>query len=249
MDDLKEQKEQASSKITVTKRTRLVLTAEEAELYELCNLAGVNIDPDVFKLLFMSPVVEKWDIWTLIWVVGVSDFVVKFTAIAFKALVAMLPNRIIPFKKRGRFYMITEEISHFYRAFLPVNPWVYYLSDSTGSGGLVFAIVLVLGYSVCKGLRLIQKLKEFSKAVKKFLQKTSYGVIPGKDDLQHSGATCPICQDQLCDPIMLNCKHIFCEECVSAWFDRERTCPMCRANIIDDPKWRDGATVGTLQIF
>lgn len=51
MDHLKQQKEQASSKITLTKRSRLILTAEEAELYELCNLAGFTIDPDIFKSL------------------------------------------------------------------------------------------------------------------------------------------------------------------------------------------------------
>lgn len=51
MEHPKEQKGQAGAKITLTKRTRLVLTAEEAELYELCSLAGVTIDPDVFKSL------------------------------------------------------------------------------------------------------------------------------------------------------------------------------------------------------
>ena len=32
---------------------------------------------------------------------------------------------------------------------------------------------------------------------------------------------------------MLHCKHIFCEECVATWFDRDTTCPMCR--------WESGA--------
>jgi hypothetical protein len=30
---------------------------------------------------------------------------------------------------------------------------------------------------------------------------------------------------------MLQCKHIFCEDCVSTWFDRDTTCPMCRAKV------------------
>ena len=38
-------------------------------------------------------------------------------------------------------------------------------------------------------------------------------------------------QDSYQEPTMLQCKHIFCEECVSTWFDRDTTCPMCRAKV------------------
>lgn len=44
-------------------------------------------------------------------------------------------------------------------------------------------------------------------------------------------------------------QHLFCEECVAAWFDRERTCPMCRAKVADDPAWRDGTTSLVPQLF
>lgn len=44
-------------------------------------------------------------------------------------------------------------------------------------------------------------------------------------------------------------QHIFCENCVSLWFDREKTCPMCRAQITDDPEWRDGSTNPSLQWY
>ena len=40
-----------------------------------------------------------------------------------------------------------------------------------------------------------------------------------------------IFQDNYQEPTMLQCKHIFCEECVSTWFDRDTTCPMCRAKV------------------
>ena len=66
---------------------------------------------------------------------------------------------------------------------------------------------------------------------------------------------------------MLHCKHIFCEECVATWFDRDTTCPMCRyiitpchaqqhykpiicrAKVSEDPSWRDGATSQFIQLF
>lgn len=38
-------------------------------------------------------------------------------------------------------------------------------------------------------------------------------------------------QDNLRGPVKLHCGHIFCDDCVSEWLERERTCPMCRAAI------------------
>ena len=32
-------------------------------------------------------------------------------------------------------------------------------------------------------------------------------------------------------PLRLSCRHVFCEDCVSEWFEREPTCPLCRAVI------------------
>lgn len=51
-------------------------------------------------------------------------------------------------------------------------------------------------------------------------------------------------------PVALQpCKHVFCETCVCAWLDRERTCPLCRALVSDDPEWRDGSTAHFIQIY
>ena len=64
--------------------------------------------------------------------------------------------------------------------------------------------------------------------------------------LEHN---CPICHDEFKEPIKLSCKHIFCKECVSKWFDQERTCPLCRATIADNPFPSDGFTSYTLQHY
>lgn len=34
------------------------------------------------------------------------------------------------------------------------------------------------------------------------------------------------CQDAYREPTKLPCSHIFCNDCLSEWFERERTCPM-----------------------
>ncbi|EDS42817.1 conserved hypothetical protein [Culex quinquefasciatus] len=77
----------------------------------------------------------------------------------------------------------------------------------------------------------------------------SYGTIPSKEQLQACGGQCPICHDNFNSPVLLECNHIFCELCVGTWFDREQTCPLCRAKIVDDPSYRDGATTFFLQLY
>lgn len=32
------------------------------------------------------------------------------------------------------------------------------------------------------------------------------------------GDQCAICQETMTAPVILSCKHIFCEECVGAWY-------------------------------
>ncbi len=51
-------------------------------------------------------------------------------------------------------------------------------------------------------------------------------------------------QDGVSNGIRLDCGHIFCEECISEWLERDRTCPMCRANVKPPGlhSYGDGAT-------
>jgi len=72
---------------------------------------------------------------------------------------------------------------------------------------------------------------------------------PTKDELDAAGALCPICHDAFNTPIVLECGHIFCDECVQTWFKREQTCPMCRAKVSDDPAWQDGSTTFFHQLY
>ncbi|KAI8017642.1 E3 ubiquitin-protein ligase RNFT1, partial [Camellia lanceoleosa] len=52
-------------------------------------------------------------------------------------------------------------------------------------------------------------------------------------------------------PLLLCCKHIFCEDCVSEWFERERSCPLCRALVkpADLRSFGDGSTSLFCQFF
>ena len=53
--------------------------------------------------------------------------------------------------------------------------------------------------------------------------------------------TCPICQESFTNPTALQCRHVFCEECIAEWLvynnilaknlrlADQKTCPMCRS--------------------
>lgn len=43
--------------------------------------------------------------------------------------------------------------------------------------------------------------------------------------------SCPICYDQLTNPIMLACTHVFCGACLLKWMQTGSACPECRAPI------------------
>ncbi|KAK1353132.1 hypothetical protein POM88_052970 [Heracleum sosnowskyi] len=66
-----------------------------------------------------------------------------------------------------------------------------------------------------------------------------------------AGDLCAICQEKMHAPIFLSCKHIFCEDCVAEWFERERTCPLCRALVrpADIKSYGDGSTSLLFQLF
>lgn len=39
-----------------------------------------------------------------------------------------------------------------------------------------------------------------------------------------AGDLCAICQEKMHAPILLRCKHIFCEDCVSEWSEQHFLC-------------------------
>jgi len=198
----------------------------------------------------------SFGLWHLLWVAGITDFVVRFGAITLKSIVVALPRKWLPYKYRGKYYLLIETLSNMYRQLTPIRPWLLYLWGSESDNQILGGILVVL-YSLLKLNTLRIAIQEGYASLKAVRRDTSYGTVPSasalKDACAESGgdekAGCPICQEEFNEPIELSCKHIFCEECVSMWFDRERTCPLCRATIADDPKWRDGSTSYAMQLY
>lgn len=151
--------------------------------------------------------------------------------------------------------MFIELTSQLHRTLVPIPVWLFYLLDQNERiPSKVLGVILTAAYMVFKGKSILKTALAWKLAATKLMQSTvsfslalrvstlegtllfflcfqRYGKSPSHDELKASGGTCPICHDNLSEPTKLHCKHIFCEECVATWFDREKTCPMCRAQV------------------
>lgn len=209
----------------------------------------VFADQKLYKILyFQLPSMEKMDIWTLAWTVGITDFVLKFICIILKSLVAMWPRSYVPYRQRGKYFMLIEKVIYFYGCLTPIAPWVYFLLDDS-FGGQWFSTFLLLIYTIFKLNLVYIKSSDLWKTYQKFNSDMNLGTKPTSEEVHIAGESCPICHDDFANPVKLSCKHIFCEDCVSLWFDREQTCPMCRTRITDHTPCGEASTSYFIQWY
>ncbi|OXA52568.1 RING finger and transmembrane domain-containing protein 2 isoform X2 [Folsomia candida] len=203
-----------------------------------------------YALGFMSTKVDLTSFWMLMWVVGVTDYIAKFGAIVAKSFIVAMPTALIPFQKRGIYYLFIEQTSQLYRSALPAHHWLLYLVNSYEGSMKMFGLILGGLYALFKLVDSVQRVKDWNTAFRKLFQNVHYGTsVTAKELDSMDSVICPICHDSFTSPTRLSCSHVFCEECVSTWFDRGMTCPMCRAKVVDDPSFRDGTTAQYIQFF
>ncbi|XP_025927209.1 E3 ubiquitin-protein ligase RNFT1 isoform X3 [Apteryx rowi] len=153
-----------------------------------------------YSLIFLNPTVDFMNFWEVLWIVGITDFILKFLFMGFKCFILLVPSFMMSFKS--------------------------------------------------KLLSFFGQLRNFKQVLRIFCTRPHYGVTASKRQCSESDDICSICQAEFQKPILLICQHTFCEECISLWFNREKTCPLCRTVISDHVnKWKDGATSMHLQIF
>ena len=62
------------------------------------------------------------------------------------------------------------------------------------------------------------------------IKKKSRRILINKEDM-----SCPICLENMKDVdrcLKLDCGHIFCEKCIYKWFERKKTCPVCKVYLV-----------------
>ncbi|XP_023684706.1 E3 ubiquitin-protein ligase RNFT2 [Paramormyrops kingsleyae] len=202
------------------------------------------------SLLFAKPNMDSFDFFDLIWVVGITDFVLKYFTIGVKCLILFLPKILLAFKSRGKIYLMIEEFSQLFRALVPIQLWYKYIMAEDPSGSYLLGASLIIIYSLCKSFDVCGRLVGIRKALMILCSSQSFGVRASSQQCSEAGDLCAICQTQFRDPMALLCQHVFCEDCLCLWFERERTCPLCRSSAVETPRpWKDGTTSAHFQVY
>ncbi|XP_053726731.1 RING finger and transmembrane domain-containing protein 2 [Synchiropus splendidus] len=202
------------------------------------------------SLIFAMPNLNHFDFFDLIWTVGITDFVLKFFTIGLKCLVLFLPKILLAFKSRGKVYLLIEELSQLYRALVPIQLWYKYIMAEDPPTSYFLGATLIIIYSLCKSFDICGRVSAIRKSLVLICSTQSFGVRASGQMCSEAGDMCAICQADFKDPVALLCQHVFCEECLCLWFDRERTCPLCRSTVVEVPRcWKDGTTSAHFQIY
>ncbi|KAG7517043.1 E3 ubiquitin-protein ligase RNFT1 isoform X1 [Solea senegalensis] len=204
-------------------------------------------------LIFLSPTIEQLGFWEVLWAVGITNFIIKFLFMGIKCLILLLPSSWVTYRTQGRWLMLTEELCQVHQAMAPVSLWFQYLvihQEADGTLGLTLGVLLALLYLILKLLALYGQWTSLLKTVRQCLKGELTGTAATRSQCSMAGDVCPICRGEYREPRALLCQHIFCDKCIALWFNREKSCPLCRTVITEKVyQWRDGATSPHLQIY
>ncbi|CAL9760064.1 unnamed protein product [Musa acuminata subsp. burmannicoides] len=202
--------------------------------------------------LVMLPPKEVPPFWHAIFIIMVNDTLVRQAAMVVKCVLLLYykNSRGRKYRKQGQMLTLIEYFLLLYRALLPTPVWYrFFLNKEYGS---LFSSLTTGLYLTFKLTSVVEKVQSFVAALKALSRKeVLYGSYATMEQVIAAGDLCAICQEKMHAPILLSCKHIFCEDCVSEWFERERTCPLCRALVkpADLRSFGDGSTSLFFQLF
>ncbi|XP_024974741.1 RING finger and transmembrane domain-containing protein 2-like [Cynara cardunculus var. scolymus] len=243
-------------KQTALKGDRKISVLTNVSLFFTLYVAGVYWwyrKDDLLYPLLMLPPKNIPPFWHAIFIIVVNDILVRQAAMVVKCLLLMYykNSKGLNYRKQGQMLRLVEYLLLLYRALLPVPVWYrFFLNEEYGS---LFSALITGLYLTFKLTSLVEKVQSLSCALKALShEEIHYGTYATTEQVDEGGEICAICQDKMRAPVMLCCKHIFCEDCVSEWLEREKTCPLCRAVVkhSDDLKsFADGSTTLSFQLF
>ncbi|OAY66842.1 RING finger and transmembrane domain-containing protein 2 [Ananas comosus] len=207
---------------------------------------------DLLRPLILFPPKELPPFWHAIFIIMVNDILVRLAAMIIKStlLIYYKNSKGHNYRKQGQLLTLVEYLLLLYRALLPTPVWYrFFLNKDYGS---LFSSLTTGLYLTFKLTSVVEKVQSSFAAFKALSRKdVHYGSYATIEQVLAAGDMCAICQEKMHAPILLRCKHIFCEDCVSEWFERERTCPLCRALVkpADLKSFGDGSTSLFFQLF
>ncbi|CAH9069143.1 unnamed protein product [Cuscuta epithymum] len=190
--------------------------------------------------------------WHAIFMIMANDTLVRQAAMVPKCVLLMYykNSKGRNYRKQGQMLTLVEYLVLLYRVLLPAPVWYrFFLNKEYGS---LFSSLMTGLYLTFKLTSVVEKVQSFFSALKALSRREiHYGAYATSEQVIAAGDLCAICQEKMHAPILLRCKHIFCEDCVSEWFERERTCPLCRALVrsADLKSFGDGSTSLFFQLF
>ncbi|GJM88254.1 hypothetical protein PR202_ga04294 [Eleusine coracana subsp. coracana] len=149
-----------------------------------------------------------------IWIAAVmfksNDILRKQTALKGERKISLLVGIT------GQMLTLVEYLLLLYRALLPTPVWYrFFLNKEYGS---LFSSLTTGLYLTFKLTSVVEKVQSFLAAVKALSRKdVHYGSYATAEQVIAAGDMCAICQEKMHVPVLLRCKHIFCEDCVSEW--------------------------------
>ncbi|RAL52003.1 unnamed protein product [Cuscuta campestris] len=208
-------------------------------------------DELIYPLVLLPPKAIP-PFWHAIFMILVNDTLVRQAAMIPKCFLLMYykNSKGRNYRKQGQMLTVVEYLVLLYRVLLPAPVWYrFFLNKEYGS---LFSSLMTGLYLTFKLTSVVEKVQSFFSALKALSRRDiHYGAHATSEQVIAAGDLCAICQEKMHAPILLRCKHIFCEDCVSEWFERERTCPLCRALVkpADLKSFGDGSTSLVFQLF
>jgi len=207
----------------------------------------------LWRQLLLLPPDNVPGFWEALWDVGVNDTLVRFMVMVGKCILLLVQKQVPgqAFRRQAQALTLIEYASLLYRVILPTSIWYRFFLDEESYGHL-FASLNTGLYLTFKLTMTVERLRLLVAAIQAYTQQEmQYGKASTAEEVAGAGDICSICQEDMRCPITLRCRHVFCEACVSEWFEREQTCPLCRAVIKTAGlrSFSDGTTSLFLQVF
>jgi len=201
-----------------------------------------------YLLIFPESTLQEMTIWNVLYVIILNDSVMRLVSIIVKTILIACIGHIQPHtRKRLQLYSLVELYFSLYRSVLPIKLWFHYILQSDGVEYSLMSCILAGLYLTYKLTGFADNLKQLASTTKSYVfNELQFGSWATPEQVvEHGEASCPICQDNpMKSPVILQCNHLFCEECIAEWFEREKTCPICRAVVqqAGNKSYSDGST-------
>jgi len=165
-----------------------------------------------------------------------DDLVARHGGMLLKALTligAPLASAM-PHRRITQLLNVQEAMLAVYRDVIPIPLWFRFLLR--WPSGIYLPGIVRGCYLTIKLTGILDKAYLLRTAIEALvLHQTPYGRYVREEELaaarEEEDNVCTICHDEPSRPIRLRCGHIFCEDCVYEWLQREQTCPLCRCRV------------------